>query len=42
MRERTVTITGARWNAIGAQPILHLRVIRANADQDTYWQHHIT
>lgn len=34
-------ITGARWSTHGAQAILWLRVIRANHDQDTYWQHHL-
>jgi hypothetical protein len=33
-------ITGARWSTDGAQAILWLRVIRANADHDTYWQHY--
>jgi hypothetical protein len=33
-------ITGARWSTAGAQAILWLRVIRANADHDTYWTHH--
>jgi hypothetical protein len=34
-------ITGARWSTSGAQAILWLRAIRANADHDTYWNHHI-
>jgi hypothetical protein len=34
-------ITGARWGLDGAQAILWLRAIRANGDQDTYWNHHI-
>jgi hypothetical protein len=34
-------ITGARWSTDGAQAILWLRAIRANADHDTYWNHHI-
>jgi hypothetical protein len=34
-------ITGARWSTNGAQAILWLRVIRANADHDTYWTHHL-
>ena len=34
-------ITGARWSTSGAQAILWLRVIHANRDQDTYWQHHL-
>jgi len=33
--------TGARWSTSGAQAILWLRVIHANRDQDTYWQHHL-
>jgi hypothetical protein len=34
-------ITGARWSTPGAQAILWLRAIRANADHDTYWDYHI-
>jgi hypothetical protein len=34
-------ITGARWSTAGAQAILWLRAIRANADHDTYWTHHL-
>ena len=34
-------ITGARWSTEGAQAILWLRVIHANHDDATYWQHHL-
>jgi hypothetical protein len=34
-------ITGARWSTEGAQAILWLRVIAANADDDPYWTWHL-
>ena len=34
-------ITGARWSTNGAQAILWLRTVRANGDQNAYWQHHM-
>jgi hypothetical protein len=35
-------ITGARWGLQGAQAILWLRAIAANADIDAYWDWHIS
>ena len=34
-------ITGARWGLAGAEAILKLRAIKANADFDAYWQYHL-
>jgi hypothetical protein len=35
-------ITGARWGLQGAEAILKLRALRANADLADYWRYHLT
>lgn len=34
-------ITGARWGLDGAEAVLKLRAVRANADFDAYWRFHL-
>jgi hypothetical protein len=34
-------ITGARWGLQGAEAILTLRAVIANADYNDYWRYHL-